>query len=52
MQQLNTTLLQAASPPALVFGCLAFAFLAGAISGIWPAWRATKIKVVEALRYE
>lgn len=52
VNQLNTTLLRAAAPPALIFGCLAFAFLAGAISGIWPAWRATKIKIVDALRYE
>jgi len=50
--QLNTTLLHAASPPGLIIGCLLFAFLSGAISGIWPAWRATKIKIVDALRYE
>ncbi len=52
VQQLNTNLLRAAAPWYLIVGCLAFAFLAGAISGIWPAWRATKIKVVDALRYE
>jgi putative ABC transport system permease protein len=36
----------------LIVGCLAFAFIAGAASGIWPAWRATQIKPVQALRYE
>ncbi len=52
VNQLNTNLLQAATPAYLILGCLAFAFLAGAISGIWPAWRASHIKVVDALRYE
>lgn len=50
--QLNTTLLQVVFPPYLIVGCLAFAFLIGAFSGIFPAWRASKIKPVEALRYE
>ncbi len=49
---LGTKLLQAPTPVFLVIGCLLFAFLAGAISGIWPAYQATKIKPVEALRYE
>ncbi len=52
VQSLGTTLLRAAAPPWLFIGCLLFAFLAGAISGIWPAWGASKIKIVEALRYE
>jgi len=52
VEQLNTNLLRAAAPPILIFGCLAFAFLVGAVSGVWPAWRATKIKIVDALRYE
>lgn len=50
--QLATTLLQAAYPWYLIFGCLAFAFLSGAIAGIWPAHRASKLKAVDALRYE
>ena len=50
--QLATTLLKAALPPYLIIGCLLFAFLAGSISGIWPAWRASKLKAVDALRYE
>ena len=50
--QLATTLLQPATPIYLFIGCLLFAFFAGAISGLWPAWKATKIKPVDALRYE
>jgi putative ABC transport system permease protein len=36
----------------LFVGCVAFATLTGAVSGAWPARQATKIKPVEALRYE
>jgi len=50
--QLHTTLLQAPAPPFLIAGCLAFAFVAGSIAGTFPAWRASKIRPVEALRYE
>ena len=49
---LGTTLLAAAIPLSLVFGCLAFAFFAGIIFGGWPAWNASKIKPTDALRYE
>src|SRR3989344_2549122 len=52
VNQLQTTLLKAALPWYLMVGCLLFAFLAGTISGVLPAWRATKIKPVDALRYE
>ena len=50
--QLDTNLVQAAFPWYLIVGCLTFSFLIGAISGIWPAWGASKLKTVEALRYE
>jgi putative ABC transport system permease protein len=36
----------------LFVGCVAFATLTGAISGVIPAWRASKINAVDALRYE
>jgi len=52
VNQLATSLLRAAIPIPLILGLLAFGFLIGAISGIWPAWKATKVKPVEALRYE
>ena len=51
-QQLGTRLLQAATPVYLFVGCLAFAFLTGAISGGIPAWQASKTNTVDALRYE
>jgi putative ABC transport system permease protein len=49
---LNTTLLKAAVPFYLVFGCLSFAFIIGALSGTIPALMASKLKPVDALRYE
>ncbi len=49
---LGTNLLQIATPWYLIFGCLMFGFLIGAVSGTLPARRASKIKVVDALRYE
>jgi putative ABC transport system permease protein len=36
----------------LFAGLIAFATLTGAISGMIPAWRASKINAVDALRYE
>jgi putative ABC transport system permease protein len=49
---LGSDLFKASSPYSLVIGCLLFAFLTGAISGAAPAYRATKVRPVEALRYE
>lgn len=51
-EQLGTTLLRVSTPFYLIAGCLLFSFLVGAISGVWPAWRASRIKPVDALRYE
>jgi putative ABC transport system permease protein len=36
----------------LFLGCIAFATLTGAISGVAPAYKAMKINPVNALRYE
>ena len=36
----------------LFIGCILFATFTGAISGIIPAWKASKIRTVNALRYE
>ncbi|HLC52083.1 MAG TPA: ABC transporter permease [Candidatus Nanoarchaeia archaeon] len=52
VEQLGTTLLRAVIPWYLILGSLLFAFLIGAISGFWPAYRAVRIKPVEALRQE
>ena len=38
--------------PELILGSLAFAFLVGTISGLFPARKAAKLNPVEALRYE
>ena len=48
----NTNLLQAAAPSYLIFGCLIFGFVIGAVSGVLPALQASKLKPTEALRYE
>jgi len=52
INQLNTTLLQIATPVWLIGGCLGFGFLIGTISGTLPAVQASKTNVVDALRYE
>ncbi len=52
ISQLNTTLLQIATPTWLIGGCLGFGFLIGAISGTLPAVQASKTNVIDALRYE
>ncbi len=52
VRSLGTTLLQTETPIFLFAGCLAFAFAAGAIFGSIPAMKASKSRVVDALRYE
>jgi len=52
VNQLHTNLLKVASPIYLVLGSLVFAFLIGAVSGGVPAFKASKLKPVDALRYE
>jgi len=48
----GTTLLRAVVPVWLILGCLAFAFVIGALSGTIPAYQASRIKPVDALRHE
>lgn len=38
--------------PALIIITLLGSFALGALAGLWPAWRASKLPVVDALRYE
>ncbi len=38
--------------PELFAQALAVALVAGALGGLYPAWRATRMQPVEALRYE
>ena len=52
MTQLGTNILQASVDPILIGGALAFSFLIGAISGVFPAMQASKLKPVDALHYE
>lgn len=49
---IGTNLLKVVFPIYLIIGCLVFAFLVGALSGTIPAIQASKIRPVQALRYE
>lgn len=44
--------LSIALDPGLIISVLAFSTFIGALSGTYPAWRASKLDPVEALRYE
>ncbi len=50
--QLGASIFQVSFPWYLILGSLAFAFIIGSVSGILPAYQASKIRPVEALRYE
>ena len=36
----------------LIVQAMVIALLAGTVGGLYPAWRATRMRPVEALRYE
>jgi putative ABC transport system permease protein len=38
--------------PDLIIGALAFGVIVAAVFGLYPAWRASKLRPVDALRYE
>ncbi|HLG23835.1 MAG TPA: FtsX-like permease family protein, partial [Candidatus Nanoarchaeia archaeon] len=45
-------LLKPEFPVTLILGCLLFSVLVGAAAGFFPARRASRLKLVDALRYE
>lgn len=52
LSDLGWGFLSPAFPISLFVGCIAFATITGAISGVIPSYRASKINPVVALRYE
>ena len=51
-QALGSPLLQASMSPVILGGALAFSFIIGTLSGILPAMQASRLKPVDALRWE
>ena len=49
-QALGSGMIAASFPPALLIGTLLFSFILGAVSGVFPAMQAAKMKPVDALR--
>ncbi|UCD20828.1 MAG: ABC transporter permease [archaeon] len=49
---LGSSLLQVSFPAWLIIGALVFSFVVGCVAGTLPAVRASRLKPVEALRYE
>jgi len=49
---LGSPLLQASMNPFIMLGALTFSFIIGTISGVLPAIQASRLKPVDALRYE
>jgi putative ABC transport system permease protein len=49
---LGVDMLRASMSPWIIFGSLAFAFFVGIASGFLPSYQASKLKPVDALRYE
>ena len=51
-KQQNLEILQINFDPTVVLGSLIFTFVIGALFGLIPAWRGSRLKPAEALRYE
>ncbi|MBS3163594.1 ABC transporter permease [Candidatus Woesearchaeota archaeon] len=52
LNMLGTSLLKTSFSPTLIIGALLFSFVVGSLSGILPAIQASRLKPVDALRYE
>jgi len=52
LASLGWSFLKPSFPFILFLGCILFATITGAISGAWPAFQASKTRIVDALRYE
>ena len=50
-QQFGTALLKVHISPILIIGSILFSFVVGALSGLAPAYQASKLKPIEALRF-
>ncbi len=49
---IGADMLRASMNPLIMIGSLGFAFIVGLISGFFPSYQASKLKPVDALRYE
>jgi putative ABC transport system permease protein len=49
---LGTNILKASLNPIIILGSVGFAFFIGIVSGLLPSYQASKLKPVDALRYE
>jgi len=49
---IGADMLRASMNPLIMIGSLSFAFIVGLISGFFPSYQASKLKPVDALRYE
>ncbi len=49
---LDSNIIQASFPWYLILGALSFSFIIGTLSGILPAMQASRLKPIDALRYE
>ena len=49
---LGSPMIKASMDPIIIFGALVFSFVVGSLSGVAPAYQASRLKPADALRYE